>query len=229
MNLFKYLILNNLYFNINTLIKNSINLEILKKNIYKKPITYHSVKKTKGFMYDNNFYDDIYADSYNINLHKNNNNKKKNLILTAEHIFPQSYSKVYKKSIKDMHNIYLTTSENNYHRSNYKFAEIDNLYIYNITIENLIHISYDNYKYTKYNLFFPCNNSKGKISRSIAYMKYMYPKINLSKVIDYNTMIEWNYLFPPTKYEIIRNKKIYKIQGNTNPFILNYRLMNHYL
>lgn len=222
MNLFKYLILNKLCFNINSLIKNSIDLEILKKNIYKKPIKYHSVKKTKRFMYDNNFYNDIYGNSYNINL------KNKNLILTAEHIFPQSYLKLYKKSKKDMHNIYLTTTEHNYHRSNYKFAEIENLYIYNITRENLIYISYDNYKYTKYNLFFPNNNSKGKISRSIAYMKYMYPELNLSNVIDYNIMIKWNYLFPPTKYEKLRNKKIHKIQGNLNPFISNYKLLEYY-
>ena len=60
-------------------------------------------------------------------------------------------------------------------------------------------------------------------------MIYVYPELNLEDIIEYNTLLQWNYKYPPTKYEKLRNKKIHKIQGNINPFISNYRLMKRYL
>ena len=88
------------------------------------PRQYYGITKIKKIYYQNNIYYDIYQD--NINNISYDNIKKKYIkynSLTAEHIFPQSYTKNYKKAKFDMHNIFLTESILNSNRSNYKFSD----------------------------------------------------------------------------------------------------------
>ena len=85
-----------------------------------------------------------------------------------------------------------------------------------------------NYKNNKLKLFIPHEESRGAIARSLAYMKYTYPNLELDKVINSSTLIEWNCAYPPTNIERIQNEVIKNIQGNYNIFILNYDLVNEY-
>ena len=85
-----------------------------------------------------------------------------------------------------------------------------------------------NYKNNKLKLFIPHAESRGAIARSLAYMKYTYPNLELDKVINSSTLIEWNTAYPPTNIERIQNEVIKNIQGNYNIFILNYDLVNEY-
>lgn len=85
-----------------------------------------------------------------------------------------------------------------------------------------------NYKNNKLKLFIPHKESRGAIARSLAYMKYNYPNLELDKVINSSTLIEWNCAYPPTNIERIQNEVIKNIQGNYNIFILNYDLVNEY-
>jgi len=85
-----------------------------------------------------------------------------------------------------------------------------------------------NYKNNKLKLFIPHEESRGAIARSLAYMKYTYPNLELDKVINSSTLIEWNCAYPPTIIERIQNEVIKNIQGNYNIFILNYDLVNEY-
>ena len=85
-----------------------------------------------------------------------------------------------------------------------------------------------NYKNNKLKLFIPHEESRGAIARSLAYMKYTYPNLELDKVINSTTLIEWNCAYPPTNIERIQNEVIKNIQGNYNIFILNYDLVNEY-
>lgn len=85
-----------------------------------------------------------------------------------------------------------------------------------------------NYKNNKLKLFIPYEESRGAIARSLAYMKYTYPNLELDKVINSSTLIEWNCAYPPTNIERIQNEVIKNIQGNYNIFILNYDLVNKY-
>jgi len=164
------------------------------------PLKYSSIKTIKQCYYENNIYLDLYNDLYNeLNNTKLNSYTKYN-DLTAEHIFPQSFTKHYLKANKDMHNIYLTNYYTNNLRSNKKFSQFVN--------ENMS---------TK--VFIPCNYSRGLIARSLVYMKYTYPSLNLSSVIDYNIIILWNTLYPPNEYEFKKNNIIYTYQGNKNIFI----------
>jgi len=164
------------------------------------PLKYSSIKTIKQCYYENNIYLDLYNDLYNeLNNTKLNSYTKYN-DLTAEHIFPQSFTKHYLKANKDMHNIYLTNYYTNNLRSNKKFSQFVNV---NMSTK----------------VFIPCNYSRGLIARSLVYMKYTYPSLNLSSVIDYNIIILWNTLYPPNEYEFKKNNIIYTYQGNKNIFI----------
>ena len=104
-----------------------------------------------------------------------------------------------------MHNIFLTDAKTNIYRSNYPFSDV---------------VEHQNLEFTNiYKFYHPCNFAKGQLARSIAYMKIIYPNIDINKVIDKELMIEWNLLYKPNKLEIKRNILIYKLQGNINPFI----------
>ena len=164
------------------------------------PVKYYSIKTIKQYYYENNIYVDLYNElnrSDLVNYTKYND-------LTAEHIFPQSYTRYYRKANKDMHNIYLTNYYTNNLRSNKKFSHFIN--------ENI-----------SKRIYIPCNYSRGIIARALVYMKYTYPLLNLSKIIDYNIIILWNELYPPTEYELKKNNIIFKYQGNKNIFIEDYK------
>lgn len=85
-----------------------------------------------------------------------------------------------------------------------------------------------NYKNNKFKLFIPHAEARGAIARSLAYMKYTYHNLELDKVINSSTLIEWNRAYPPTNIERMQNEVIKNIQGNYNIFILNYDLVNEY-
>jgi hypothetical protein len=170
------------------------------------PTKYYSIKTIKQYYYNNNIYYDLYNDFCNCSEECNLNYTKYNT-LTAEHIFPQSFTKHYSKANKDMHNIVLTNYYTNNLRSNKKFSH-----------ETV------NQKY-----YVPCNYSRGTIARSLAYMKYSYPLLNLSNVIDNNIILAWNELYPPTELEVKRNNIIFKYQGNKNIFIEDYKILTQFI
>ena len=78
-------------------------------------------------------------------------------------------------------------------------------------------------------IYVPCNYSRGIIARSLAYMKYTYPLLNLSNVIDNDVVILWNELYPPTELELKKNNIIYKYQGNKNIFIEDYKMLSKFI
>jgi hypothetical protein len=191
-----------------------------------EPIKYYSIKTIKQYYYENNIYYDLYNDlnnsnlnssklnsfnlnSYNLYSSKLNSYTKYN-DLTAEHIFPQSFTKHYSKANKDMHNIYLTNYYTNNLRSNKKFSHFIN--------ENI-----------SKKIYIPCNYSRGIIARSLAYMKYTYPLLNLSNVIDSNIILAWNELYPPTELEFKKNNIIFYYQGNKNIFIEDYKRLELFI
>ena len=185
------------------------------------PSKYYSIKTIKQYYYDNNIYYDLYNDFCNsseeCNLLTFSNLKytkytkyTKYNNLTAEHIFPQSFTKHYSKANKDMHNIYLTNYYTNNLRSNKKFVHSVN-------------------ETATQKFYIPCNYSRGTIARTLAYMKYSYPLLNLSNVIDSNIILAWNELYPPTELELKKNNIIFNYQGNKNIFIDDYKLLSHFI
>lgn len=202
-----------------------------------KPARLYSIRNIKQSFLDENIYYDLYNDfctsSMNCNkedeciLFLNNlKNYEKYSSLTAEHIFPQSFIKEYKNANLDMHNIYLTCSKTNSHRSNYKYID-ENIYNKHYNNKKLTPVSSNNFKNNKYKFYIPCINTRGAIARSIAYMKYTYPELNIENVLDLELILKWNVLYPPTQLEIERNKIIKSIQGNDNPFISKYNRIKY--
>lgn len=174
---------------------NIIIINLLNFNI--KPINYLSIKNIKNQYYNNLLTYDIYEDDKIINT----------TLLTAEHIIPKCFLNNYKDAKRDMHNIFLTDAKTNIYRSNYPYTN---------------KIEYHNLEFCNfYKLYNPCNFAKGQIARTIAYMKIIYPKININNVINIELMIEWNLLYEPNKLELKRNILINELQGNENPFIKN--------
>ena len=90
-----------------------INLIICLNNLNYYPSKYISIRNTKNYYYQNNLSYDIYNDEKIL----------KNKLLTAEHIVPKSYLKIYKEAKRDMHNIFLTNAETNIYRSNYPYSD----------------------------------------------------------------------------------------------------------
>ena len=194
----------------------------------KKPCHLYSIKNIKQSFLEKNIYYDLYNDfcTSSITCNKEDEcilflnylkNYEKYSSLTAEHIFPQSFIKEYKNANLDMHNIYLTSSKTNSHRSNYKY----------IDDKKLTRVSSNNFKNNKCRFYIPCINTRGAIARSIAYMKYTYPELNIENVLDLELILKWNLLYPPTQLEIKRNKIINSIQGNDNPFISKYNRIKY--
>ena len=178
------------------------------------PLKYYSIKTIKQYYYDNNIYYDLYNDFCNATSNEecslSNLKYTKYNNLTAEHIFPQSFTKYYKKANKDMHNIYLTNYYTNNLRSNKKFSH-----------------SVDETLSQKF--YIPCNYSRGTIARTLAYMKFSYPLLNLSNVIDSNIILAWNELYPPTELEFKKNNIIFNYQGNKNIFIEDHKMMTYFI
>ncbi len=162
-------------------------------------LNFYNIKTIKKFYNYNNLNYDIYNDI--------TSNK-----LTAEHIFPKYYTKMYTNCKYDMHNIFLTNSITNSYRSNYKFSNES-------FINNLLYDSSKNYKNHKYKIFIPSYKSRGIISRSIKYMLYNYDKLLLEDIIDEYTLNYWDYKYPPTQFEYKKNRLIKYLQGNYNIFI----------
>jgi hypothetical protein len=199
-----------------------------------EPIKYYSIKTIKQYYYKNNIYLDLYNDlnssklyssklySSKLNSSKFNSSKfnsskyyiyTKYNDLTAEHIFPQSFTKHYSKANKDMHNIYLTNYYTNNFRSNKKFSHASHYVDENMSKK----------------VYVPCSYSRGIIARTLAYMKYTYPLLNLSNVIDTNIILLWNELYPPTELELKKNNIIYNYQGNKNIFIEDNKMLTQFI
>jgi len=176
------------------------------------PSNYYSIKTIKQYYYNNNIYYDLYNDFCNCReeCNLNDSNYTKYNSLTAEHIFPQSFTKHYSKANKDMHNIYLTNYYTNNLRSNKKFSQYSD-------------------KNSTQKIYIPCYYSRGTIARSLAYMKYTYPLLNLSNVIDNYILLTWNELYPPTELELKKNNIIFKYQGNKNIFIEDSKILTHFI
>lgn len=162
----------------------------------------------------------------------------------VEHIFPQSKFKERQDKNKmrsDLHNLYLCNSVLNNQRQNFKYmdssevSEHDNIKILDLKGKEVTSQS-EIFKKNGYLMitnrrkktFIPTTYSRGKISRSLSYfaIKYNFVK-ELEEVINMKTLIEWNLKDPVDNEEYLKNIKVYKHQGNINPFILEPSLVHY--
>jgi|MDTG01.5.fsa_nt_gb endonuclease I len=150
---------------------------------------------------------------------------------STEHIIPRSIllKQPENDAILDLYNLFNTSPHINSHRSNYKFTASIPINSKTFSVTNkkiaektkIIDTFRFNYKNNKLKLWLPIEESRGIISRSIAYMHHTYNITNIESVIDMDILQRWNFLHPPSKIEIQHMWKIFYIQGNINPFVIS--------
>jgi endonuclease I len=152
--------------------------------------------------------------------------------INCEHTVPQSYFGKKDPMKSDIHHLFPTHNRVNSSRSNYPFKEINDSYtdkwfIYDgkyITQSNIPSSNIDAYSELETdgtNSFEPREDHKGDVARAIFYFYTMYPTQagDISRVANINTLYEWHKQDPVTAWDIERNKRIKKKQGNSNPYI----------
>ena len=72
----------------------------------------------------------------------------------------------------------------------------------------------------EYKSWFPGDEWKGDVARMILYLNLRYNE-SIKDVGSIELFLKWNAEDPVSTFEIDRNNKIEKIQGNRNPFIDN--------
>lgn len=138
---------------------------------------------------------------------KSSNGKTESLYLFAE---------------SDLYNLRFAVGEINGDRSNYPFVDT--------IVPNSSTKTYGSCEaYVDEKTFSPPKTKiRGEIARASLYMEYSYGSyLNFSlKPDERELFLKWNKKYPPLKEEISYSKRVEEIQGNENPFIINYPKIN---
>ncbi|WP_367673342.1 endonuclease [Buchnera aphidicola] len=119
------------------------------------------------------------------------------------------HDQTYKSIESDLHNLQPAIGEINGDRSNFMYSQWSgNERQYG---KCTIKIDFKNKRVE------PPERAKGMIARTYFYMHKKY-KIDLSKNLEI-LLKKWDDKFPVTKWECIREKEIFKIQGNHNDYV----------
>lgn len=132
--------------------------------------------------------------------------------INCEHVVPQSFFHYIPVIAADLHNMFISDRLINEFRGNCKFANLpdtESIPFFTCKISQ------------RGDLFEPNNESKGKIARACAYFFTRYTSFlpKMSQVIDIDTMITWHEMYPPNRSERRREKAIFRVQKNHNPYI----------
>ena len=150
--------------------------------------------------------------------------------INCEHVWPQSFFRGKLPMKSDLNHCFASQYKLNTHRSNKKFADIDDeeaqflddfgekIDLYEDTIdENEDELcEKSNYDDT----FEPGDVSKGNVARAVAYFNTMYPQYDMRQVMDVETLLEWHHKDPVDDNERNRVDTIFEHQRNLNPYIV---------
>lgn len=138
--------------------------------------------------------------------------------INTEHSWPQSkFSGSFPRDLQksDLHHLFPTNSRANSTRSSYNFSNVEPG---EGELEDCEGSSLGFSIYGSSRRYFsPPTSYRGDIARAIFYfsVRYQMPIPSIEEM----ALKEWNKEDPVSEDEISRNKKIYEIQGNRNPFI----------
>jgi endonuclease I len=131
----------------------------------------------------------------------------------TEHIVPQSWFDEREPMKGDLHHLFVCEPKCNNARANFHYCEFDSRHRQSRGANDCG--VYDAGRFEpKY--------GKGMAARSTLYFLLRYPgaiKNSFRKGIDIPLLLRWHRQFPVTEHEKHRNKAIFEIQGNRNPFI----------
>ena len=153
-------------------------------------------------------------------------------IINAEHTIPQSFFGKRYPMVSDIHHIFAAPSKLNNVRSNYPFVQMDYSqcaeFCKDYSCSTDIPSNPDDYSCLgkDSNSWMPIKSGRGQVARAIFYFFTMYDDVQMDQVGDINTFKQWNKDFPPTDIEKARNDAINKTQGNRNPYIDDFTLVD---
>lgn len=137
----------------------------------------------------------------------------------TEHVVPQSWFRAKEPMKGDLHHLFVCEPRCNNMRSNYPYFEYDDDPYIN---KNMCGIN-------GFERFEP-SYGKGIVARAMLYFLLRYPnaiKPKYEKTLDIPLLLRWHEKYKVTEYEKHRNKAIFEIQGNRNPFIDFPELMSN--
>ena len=159
--------------------------------------------------------------------------------INCEHVWPQSFFKKKYPMRSDLNHCFASQHKLNTHRSDKKFDEIDDdeaqfldengkkIHPNDVdssddedTTSDELDFGNLSEKSNYNNTFEPRDVSKGNIARAVAYFNTMYPKYDISKVIDIPVLLSWHHQDPVDDGERKRVEVILNHQKNINPFII---------
>ena len=178
-----------------------------------------SINKPKSKSYDWSRYeaaDEAEDDSSCIlSLYTRHNIKKNNhcgsyswTTWNREHIWTQT---AFPNSDTDNHNIFACEGKINGIRSNYIFDEGGDI------VEVFGHVTECRYKSNT--SFEPCDAAKGEVARAVMYGTVMYTYTMTDEIKSIELALKWHLQHPNTTRDTKRNKVVYGLQGNRNPFV----------
>ncbi len=145
--------------------------------------------------------------------------------MNVEHLWPQSYFNQRSPMRSDLHHLMATFAHPNSERSRYPFGEVPGN-----------RVEYHNNAGAKLGagLFEPPDTAKGRVARGLLYFYMRYHKQNIlphSRAERFwdariDTLMRWNRDFPPDAFESRRNDLVEEYQGNRNPFVDDYTLVD---
>ncbi|GAB3062230.1 endonuclease I family protein [Virgibacillus ainsalahensis] len=134
----------------------------------------------------------------------------------CEHAVPQSWFNEQEPMRGDIHHLFTCDPTCNSFRSNYPYHDFT-AYTPEIEVSRID----EGCGKAAGELFEP-EYGKGAVARAMLYFLIRYPnqiEAAYMEQVDTDLLLEWHVKFPPDLYERHRNKAIYDIQGNRNPFI----------
>ena len=154
--------------------------------------------------------------------------------INAEHTVPQSFFGKKSPMVSDIHHLFASPSKLNGARSNYKFEQVDysecKKFCHGFECQTSKPSSgVEDYScLSNSNTWMPRDEDKGRVARAIFYFYTMYPTQagEITRVADVDTLKSWNTQFPPDQREKTRNDVTNKTQGNRNPYVDDYTLVD---
>ncbi|KAI5532136.1 endonuclease I family [Trichomonas vaginalis G3] len=154
--------------------------------------------------------------------------------VNAEHTVPQSFFNSKTPMVSDLHHLFSAPKTLNGARSNYKFDEFPYSECIKFCKDNECQTTApsnpDQYSclHKSKKKWMPVKKDRGQVVRAIFYFFTVYGEkyCKLSDLGDLSTLKSWNQNYPPSDFEILRNNIVNQTQGNINPYIDDYSLVN---
>lgn len=174
-------------------------------------------KDEKGY-----FLFDTYCHKIIRNVNGNNVGPKKvpkNVVMNAEHVWPQSLGARSEPARGDIHHLFPTDSKANSSRGNLPFSEVLGGSVYSDCSASKRGSAKDpqTSRSTHIKSFEPPDRLKGNIARAMFYVSARY-RYEIPAVEEFY-LRKWNKQDPVDQQEMRRNDAIEKAQGNRNPFV----------